>query len=427
MTRASSPHAVKTEPIEVFIPSHENPQTLLEDSKLTIRPDNLTDSATYSTDWSGRPGSPDTKNLKEESNGSNTGTFGNSDGCVFNHDLGKLGTTPAAPRTGGFSFDLEGADDLLIHRQFFMLHSRDGVCYIYCWGVDAGAVHVSHVCRVELGIKATLHHCCAFNHSDLNIGPYVQAMGLYFLLHNLQNRALYRISNDRHEYTPVKLYPDAVQAIQAAHGGGSNYTPKILSTPRSSNTKVTGIPTPGTPNPDSARHDGGCPRERALSETKPIPGDSPPPAGPVHSRGASPETSVRFFGAHDKKDQIGDRVDLTATNRRPVGNACNSPLECPEAGCSRSSRRSQSLKTHTYGHYKIRPFKCERCPSKFFTHGRLKRHVGNFHICPGCSEEMSKSDLKAHKTACERIPSSSTVKVKPMRTRSKDQVHIKGP
>lgn len=244
-----------------------------------------------------------------------------------------------------------------------MLHSRNTVCYIYCWGVDAEAMHISHICRVELGARTTLHHCCAFNHSDSNIGPYVQALGLYFLLHNPQNRALYQMTDNRRDYTPVRLYPDEVQAFQAAREfgwidhpstwNGINHTLKTLSPSRSPSANIAGVvqaaTTYGTTNPNSTLRDEGCSRGHTYSESKPIPGDSLPLVGPTHSPRASPRTPGKFFGAHAQKDQISDWVELTATNRRAAGKGSN-PMVCPEAGCSRSARRPQALKVSAIPH-----------------------------------------------------------------------------
>lgn len=60
-----------------------------------------------------------------------------------------------------------------------------------------------------------LYHCYTFNHSDSNVGSCVQAMGHYFILANLQCRALYRVADNGRECTPVKLYMDEAQAWQA--------------------------------------------------------------------------------------------------------------------------------------------------------------------------------------------------------------------
>lgn len=101
---------------------------------------------------------------------------------------------------------------------YFLGHGQCAVPYVYCWGVDAGATYMSHIYRVELGAKPTLRHCYTFNHSDLNFGPYAQALGFYFFLPNLQSRALYRLSDNRRGYTLVELYKEASQALHAFFG-----------------------------------------------------------------------------------------------------------------------------------------------------------------------------------------------------------------
>ncbi|QRV89097.1 hypothetical protein RhiJN_17115 [Ceratobasidium sp. AG-Ba] len=105
--------------------------------------------------------------------------------------------------------------------------------------------------------------------------------------------------------------------------------------------------TSGPPDTQTAGH----PIEIEQVDFTPTSTPSPPNTTEYYQPVDCP-THELMFGVEAKREDIDNWVDKAATTRQLCTR--DGRIECPEAGCTASSRRPHALKDHLYTHYDIR-------------------------------------------------------------------------
>ncbi|XP_041370182.1 zinc finger protein with KRAB and SCAN domains 1-like isoform X1 [Gigantopelta aegis] len=114
----------------------------------------------------------------------------------------------------------------------------------------------------------------------------------------------------------------------------------------------------------------------------------------AHTPAQSPSTHLETsFKSSVSPESVADEKpipnDQTQTSKRNQEEEMSPRYRCQVPNCGQTFRKTRHLQVHMNGHYKIKPYKCEKCGEAFESHFDWKKH------CAACESSTSSNAADA--------------------------------